>query len=405
MLLRFRATNVLSLRDEQRLSFIGTELNDGSARSTTVRNGKPISTVPVVAIYGPNASGKTNVLAALRLMRHAVLHSVSWVSQPTALRRTPFALDREYAGRPSLYEIDIVVDHVRYVYGFEINNDRILGEWLHAYPNGRRQVWFNRDKDDIQFGRAGLRGDKLELARRTREDALFLTVAAEWNHKQLLPVYAWFRDNLWLSSPEEDWPQRLAYTKERVIRDAIVKEQVTRLLAVADLGIVDIQVADEEIRLVHRASDRTVTTDFAAASKGTQVWFALLGPLLDAFNRGTTVLIDQLDASLHPTIAAEIIRMFTSTDANPNTAQMLFTTHNATLLRTLVGGGHVLSRDAIWFTKKNSDGATDLYPLTSVRPLPRKDENFQRRYLLGGYGATPRLVPGELARAVEEAPA
>jgi hypothetical protein len=407
MLLSFRVENVLSLRDEQRLSFVTTELNDGSARPTAVReNGKPVSVVPVVGIYGANASGKTNVLAALRLMRDAVLHSVTWVNQPNPARRTPFALHPKCKDEPSFYEVDIVVDGVRYTYGFEINDDRVIGEWLHAYPKGRRQVWFDRDKDDIQFPGEGLRGEKLELARRTRPDALFLTVAAEWNHEQLRPVHAWFRDNLWLISPEEDRPQRLAYTRHKVVRDAITKDRVTRLLTVADLGIVDIEVtsvADEDIRLIHRAGDRTVTIDFAAESMGTQAWFALLGPLLDAFDRGTTVLVDELDASLHPTIAAEVIRMFESTDANPNNAQMLFTTHDATLLRTLAGGGHVLGRDVIWFTEKDSEGATNLYPLTSLRPLPRKDENLERGYLLGRYGGTPRVVSGELARAVEEA--
>ncbi|MFD2419356.1 AAA family ATPase [Amycolatopsis pigmentata] len=407
MLLSFRAANVLSLRDEQRLSFVATELDDGSARPTSVReNGKPVSVVPVVGIYGANASGKTNVLAALRLMRDAVLQSVSWISQPSPARRTPFALHPKYIDEPSFYEIDIVVDDVRYTYGFEIDDNRVLGEWLHAYPKGRRQVWFDRDGDDIQFPGEGLRGEKLELARRTRPDALFLTVGAEWNHEQLLPVHAWFRDNLWLISPEDDRPQRLAHTKQKVIRDAVAKERVTRLLAVADLGIVDIQitsVADEEIRLVHRADDRRVPIDFAAESMGTQAWFALLGPLLDAFDRGTTVLVDELDASSHPTMAAEVIRMFESADANPGTAQMLFTTHDATLLRTLAGGGHVLGRDVVWFTEKGADGATGLYPLASLRPLPRKDENLERGYLLGRYGGTPRVVPGELARAVEEA--
>jgi len=407
MLLNFRTANVLSLRDEKRLSFVVAELNDSSAHSTVIReNGKPVWVAPVVGIYGANASGKTNVLAALRLMRDAVLHSVSWISQPNPPRRTPFALDPTYRNEPSFYEVDIVVDGVRYTYGFELDDDRVLGEWLHAYPKGRRQVWFDRDEEDIRFPGEGLRGEKLELARRTRPDALFLTVAAQLNHEQLLPVHSWFRDNLSLISPDEDRPQRLAYTKHVVVNDPIAKDQVTRLLAVADLGVIDIEVisvADEEIRLVHRAGDRTVPIDFAAESMGTQAWFALLGPMLDAFDRGATVLVDELDASLHPAIAAEAIRMFESTDANPNTAQMLFTTHDATMLRTLADGDRVLGRDIIWFTEKDSDGATDLYPLTSLRPLPRKEENLERGYLVGRYGGTPRVVPGELARAAEEA--
>lgn len=407
MLLSFRAANVLSLRDEQRLSFIATELNDGSARATPVRDsGKVISVVPAVGIYGANASGKTNVLAALRLMRDAVLHSVSWVSEPEPTRRKAFALDPKYADEPSFYEVDIVVDGVRYTYGFEMDDDRVLGEWLHAYPRGRRQVWFDRDEDEIRFPGEGLRGEKLELARRTRPDALFLTVAAEWNHEQLLPIHGWFRENLWLISPDDDRQQRLAYTKHKVAHDPVLKEQVTQLLAVADLGIVDIEIgpgSDDEIRLVHKAEGRPVSIDFDAESLGTKGWFALVGPLLDAFGRGITVLVDELDASLHPTMAAEVIRMFESHESNPNTAQMLFTTHDVSLLRRLAGGGQVLDRDVVWLTEKDPDGATNLYPLSSIRPLPRKDENLERGYLLGRYGGAPRVVTGELVRAVEEA--
>lgn len=411
MLLSFRAANVLSISDEQRLSLVATELNDGSARPTCIKNGgKLISVVPVIGIYGPNASGKTNILAALRMMRTAVLTSVDWFGKPDPIRRIPFALDLDAATEPSFFEADIEIENVRYTYGFELDDERVRGEWLHAYPRGRKQVWFDRrDDGEIVFPGEGLRGEKLDLARHTRRDSLYLTVAAKFNQEQLLPVFEWFRDNLWLISPE--WPdrgRRENYTKDRVLRDPEFRERVTRLLAVADMGIAGIQVVPgttDQIQFTHWAGEREIALDFESESLGTRAWFAMAGALLEAFSRdrGLTILIDELDASLHPAMCAEAIQMFEDPGANPHGAQMIFTTHDVTLLRTLTGGGRVLDRDAIWLTEKSSEGATQLYPLTSFEPPPRKDDNLFRKYLLGMYGGTPQVSSGEVAQAVTEA--
>lgn len=407
MLLGLRVANVLSFRDEQQISFVATERNDGSARPTGVRErGKEISIVPVLGIYGANASGKTNVLAALRLMRAAVLGSVGWFSELKPVRRVAFALDPESTEEPSFSEVDIVLsDGVRYTYGFEIDDDRVRGEWLHAYPKGRKQVWFDRKDDEIDFPGEGLRGEKLELARRTRPDALFLSVAAQFNHEQLLPVHAWFRDNLWLISPEGDKDQRESFARDRILSDAAFRERMTRLLRVADLGVTgfdDVALARGEIRLLHRTGAREVPLDYGGESLGTRSWIGLLGALLAAFDAGTTVLVDELDASRHPTMSAEVVHMFLDPEANPRGAQMLFTTHDVTLLHTLLGDDRVLGRDTVWLTEKDSGGATELYPLTSVRPPPRKEDNLFRRYLLGKYGGIPRVSSGTVAREVEE---
>lgn len=162
MLLRFWAENVLSLRERQELSLVATELNEGSARSAGVRvDGGDIQVVPVVAIYGSNASGKSNVLAALNMMRNAVLGSVTWASKPDPVRRVPFLLDESSTGRPSVFGVEIAIDGVRYRYGFGIDDKRVVTEWLHAYPTGRKQVWFERDADatpQLRFRGEGLRG-------------------------------------------------------------------------------------------------------------------------------------------------------------------------------------------------------------------------------------------------------
>ncbi|TXK34058.1 ATP/GTP-binding protein [Nonomuraea sp. C10] len=406
MLLSFRMANVLSFRHEQRLSLVATELNSGDARPTAVREaGRPVSVVPVAGIYGANASGKSNTLAGLRWMRRAVLRSVGWVNEEHPVRRVPFALHPACAGEPSFYEVDLELDGVRYTYGFEVDNERVRAEWLHAYPKGRRQVWFDRDEDDIHFAGEGLRGEKQDLVRKTRPDSLFLSVAAEWNNEQLLPVFAWFRDNLGLVTPDKD-RQRHGFTKARVVREERFREHMGRLLGQADLGVVGFdQEALErgEIRLLHRADDHTVSLDFAQESMGTRAWFALLGPLIEAFQRGTTVLVDELDASLHPALVAEVLWMFQDAVVNARGAQMVFTTHDASLLRPLAGGERILDRDMVWMCEKGSDGATQLYPLSSLRPPPRPNENLERGWLLGRFGGAPRIAPGELVREVGEA--
>jgi hypothetical protein len=407
MLLSFRVANVLSFRAEQSLSFVATEFHDGPALQTEVREqGKRVAVLPVLGVYGANASGKSNLLTALTLMRDTVLDSLGWLSDPKPVRRIPFALDADSGQAPSFYEIEMILrDGIRYTYGFEIDDNRIRGEWLHAYPKGRKQIWFDRTDNNIEFPGEGLRGEKLELERRTRPDTLFLSVGALFNHEQLLPVFEWFRDNLQLTNPETDRLERERNTSNRLTRDPSFRDRVARVMQIADLGIVGFDkaaLARNEIRLLHRAGAGQIPLDFDRESLGTRSWIALLGTLLETLESGSIILVDELDASLHPVISAEAVRMFQDPAANPRRAQMIFTSHDATLLYTLLGADRVLQRDTVWLTEKGPDGATDLYPLTGINPPPRKEDNLFRKYLLGTYGGVPRVSSGMVAREIEE---
>jgi AAA15 family ATPase/GTPase len=151
---------------------------------------------------------------------------------------------------------------------------------------------------------------------------------------------------------------------------------------------------------MHRAGEQAAPLEWHMESLGTRSWLALLRPLLLALDRGSVVLIDELDASLHPRMVAEVVGMFASPRSNPHGAQLVFTTHDATLLSNLPAD-RLLDRDEVWLTEKNRDGATELYPLTELKP--RKDENLERGYLLGRYGAVPRMVTGQLSRVAEDA--
>ena len=186
MLLRFKVANHRSIRTGQELSLVATEFNGGMARPTGVRSeGREIRVMPVAGIFGANASGKSNLLAALRAMREAVRTSLAEWAQRTGVAREPFALDPQARDETTLFEVDLLLgkNPVRHTYGFELSDERVEAEWLHAYPYGRKQVWFDREADrangeEFSFPGDGLRGGKDRLAEFTRPNSLFLTVAA-----------------------------------------------------------------------------------------------------------------------------------------------------------------------------------------------------------------------------------
>ncbi len=412
MLLRFRLANHRSIREEHELSLIGTEFNAGTARETGLSSkGRGVTALPVAGVFGANASGKSNLLSGLRFMRTAVRESVTeWAKYPGVVPREPFKLDSQCRDDTTLCEVDLVlgVDPVRYTYGFELSDDRVEAEWMHAYPQGRRQVWFDRDAargdeggDEFVFRGTGFQGRSADLVAFTRSNALFLSVGATLNDPQLSAVHRWFSDNLWLVTPGADIASRTRWTQHLLadVKEAPkYAEDILRLLSIADLGLTgaDIDRETGAVRLRHRAADSDVALDFLREeSLGTHAWFAFLGPLLTALTAGAVLLVDELDSSLHPTLAAEVVRLFQDLDANPKGAQLIFTTHDATLLGSPVLD-RPLDRDQIWITAKQRSGETELYPLIDAKPRP--DENLERGYLRGRYGGIPRLPTGKIPR-------
>ncbi|GHK04549.1 hypothetical protein SY2F82_63460 [Streptomyces sp. Y2F8-2] len=413
MLLSFRVANHRSIRDEMELSLAASELDGRFARDTGVRSrGKELKTLPVVGIFGANASGKSNVLLAMHFMRRAVRESFAEWGKDPGVPREPFTLDPRARQDTSLFEADLLLptggERIRYTYGFELSDERVEAEWLHAYPSGRRQVWFDREADrpaedggEIRFPSRGLRGAKEAYVSLTRPNSLFLTVAAAMNHPQLSAIHRWFQDNLWLVAGGEDVEERTHWTRELIGgADSDLRDRFATWLRAADLGIADLTVDPEtgDPVFLHQAADGgSKPLDFwTEESLGTHAWFAFLGPLLHVLDRGGTLLVDELDSSLHPLLAAEVIRILQDPEVNPRSAQLVFTTHDATLLGPTVAE-RPLDRDQVWITLKNRTGETELYPLTAARKV-RNDENLVRRYLQGSYGGVPRLTSGEVAR-------
>ena len=422
MLLSFRLENHRSIRDEQAFSMEPGRFEEGEA---AVRDEGGDSVLSVAAIYGPNASGKSNLLSGLAFMRSAVVHSHRFYSPDGGVPRVSFAWGAK-ASEPSLFELSFKISGIRYEYGFVADSDRFLEEWLHAYPSARKQVWFERDEDVFKFGEH-LKGDNRLIEKITRPNSLFLSAAAQNRHEQLTPIYSWFRsiritdtdslpargdsggDKTRRTSPFGEWALRSFDKMETPTLDVFgaQAERFRKLLHAADFGIVDLRAAKEQeagagpsgIMVRHKSEIDEAWLPLEEESHGTRQLFRLAPALLDALTHGSVVLIDELEASLHPLLALQLVKTFNDRAQNPHNAQLIFTTHDTNLLGTTYETPP-LRRAQVWLTEKDESGATRVYPLTDYKP--RKAENLERGYLQGRYGAIPFLEPLVSSESGEE---
>lgn len=429
MLLTFRATNARSFQRETELSLLATSMAEKEVvrRVPWHAGGSTVAVLPVAGVFGANGSGKSNLLKVMDDMRSFVLHSFRHGDPTGGVGRHPFALSERSRIQPTSFEIDLVLDGVRHEYGFTIDDEQVLEEWAFRYPKGRAALVFRRSGAEVDVG-ASERAKSRAVIDLLRPNALYLSTAASANHPLLLPLYRWFSRNLLLAEAETR-PRRQAYTTE-LMKDERHRQQILALLQAADLGIVDARRYDldpavqdrvrramailtgvdedsdsedrptfEELgmRFVHQGLDGEVEFDPDDESLGTRVWFGLLGPVVEALAQGAVLLADELDASLHPSLVVQLVRLFQDPETNPHRAQLVFNSHDPTLLGD--SGDRPIGRDQIWFTEKATDGSTRLYPLVDLDP--RKQEAVGKRYLEGRYGAVPILSPGEFANAAE----
>lgn len=429
MLLAFRAANVRSFRDEMELSFLATGLAERQVVREIAWNstGATVNVLPAACVFGANASGKSNVLRAMADMRDVVVRSFRSWDPSGGTERRPFRLDRESAGRPTMFEVDMVLAGVRHVYGFSLDDESIVAEWATRYPKGRPALLFRRDGMTVTWGGSVPAPKSRAVTEILRRNALVLSTAAATGHPTLTPLYEWFRRNLLLAEAESR-PIRHAFSAH-MLTHSETRDKVMALLQAADLGIVGL--SEEEIdpvvqerleravrvlngsedseapvdagsfamstyRFHHAGDDVEVTFTADEESMGTLVWLGLAGPIVDALAGGAVLLADEIDTSLHPALTAQIVRMFQDPETNPNRAQLVFNSHDTTLLGDSTGD-RPLGRDQIWFAEKRNDGATVLFPLTDLDP--RKEEAVGRRYLAGRYGGHPILAEGDFDAA------
>lgn len=421
MLLEFRVENHRSIREEQALTMEVDQksMETGPHVRSVAGHRKPL--VCVAAIYGANASGKSNLLTALSYMQVVVLGSHRFLDPDVGMPRDPFGWG-PFRRKPSLYEVTFLLAEVRYRYGFVVDDACVTEEWLHAWPNGRKQVWYERDSDSIKFGDA-LKGENRVIESATRTNSLFLSTAVQLRHKQLLPIYRWFRNLLFVSPVPWTYSEFFGRTslnwhfREPSLRQLLSDSSSTQrsfpfarvdelektrivssyksFLRAADVGIIDFKIARENdddkrasLFFMHESEGEEAWLPLSEESEGTRTLLRLARPVISALSRGRVLIVDELEKSLHPLVARHVIRQFSDPVQNPNMAQVLFTTHDTNLLGTYAGESS-LQREQVWLTEKKRSGATVVYPLTDYRP--RKQENLERGYLQGRYGAIPFL--------------
>ena len=424
VLVAFKARNVRCYRDQATLSLESTRVaNPNVVRRVATASASPTRVLPSAGVFGANGSGKSALLYAMDDMRFLVVNSFRRGSHDTKLRRLPFLLGSEQDGATSEFEVELILDGVFWQYGFEFDDERVLREFAYHYPHGRRALVFEREDDKVVFG-ASFRSAGRILNSLLRKNALLLSIFGASNNEHTLLLFDWWQRNLRVASAGNRW-LRAAFTADVATEDES-RSRVLGLLQAADRTAVDIKVVppdadtldrlrkiarilgtddegdedvlvESELQLVHRGGERTVAFDPEYESQGTRVWIGLVGPVLDALASGSVLLVDEVDASLHPHLVARLVDLFQDPKTNPHCAQLVFNAHDTTILGN--PEGHALGRDQIWFTEKNEDGDCHLYSLSDFRP--RRDESIQRGYLSGRYGGIPELDPITFVRSVE----
>lgn len=415
MIIEFNTTNYRSIKEIQKLSMVAAK--DTSHRETNcMPSGIPaISLLRTAVLYGANASGKSNLISALNFMRSMVETSAVGIREGQTLNVASFRLDPETNNQPSEFEVTFIDNNVRYQYGFALNATRVIKEWLLVYVERKAQRWFERDYDHKKnkyrwyFG-SHLTGGKKQhqlWSESTRANALFLSTAVNLNSEQLRPIFNWFVNKLVVIGSNAQVPP--FYTMER-IKNGLDKQQIIEFLQAADLGISDVQIKMQKAHQVRfrmesglaaieskQETDTPIATlfhqgkgknnivgfDLNEESYGTQKIFALAGPVINILQDGKILVVDELDTSLHSNMVRFLINLIQNSTLNKNNAQLIFTTHNTSLLDT-----DLFRRDQIWFIEKdNIEQASHLYPLSDFSP--RKGEALEKGYLIGRYGALP----------------
>jgi hypothetical protein len=412
MLLRFSVSNYLSIRSEQELSLVA-----GRGKVPDHAHRFPFgsqSVVPSAVIYGANAAGKSNMIAALSFMRSAVLWSHNRWEPDEGIPRRHFALDDSAQTEPSLLDLEFEIEGVRYHYGFEATDEEFVAEWLYYYPEGSRRRLFERKNGEVDFG-ADFKGQKKSLQENMRNNSLLISVSSQNDVDIIKPVRAYFRDlknisSIAIGSREVNHQFREEALDDRVVKflgdvgTGVVSSKIIRSEAddesikfakefgdfmakqagsdVTGSDFVDFMSKRTEVQLGHRTrSGEAQFLDLDWESAGTRRLLPVVTAAYQALDKGGLLLIDEIDASLHTHAAESLFALFDDPELNRHGAQLIATVHDTNLL-----GSEFLQRDQIWLVEKNPFGETEIYSLAEIKS--RSSDNFELGYLQGRYGAT-----------------
>ena len=421
MLVEFSVENYRSFLKKQTLSLVASEDEVMLDSTFAMPGSSDMRLVKSAVIFGANASGKSNLLQAISTLKKIVVTSASRMQQGDKFDLQPFRLNSQSQKQPTSFEVIFFQNQIRYEYGVVLDRNRVYEEWLIAFPEEEEQNWFdrkyNRDNPEANNGYEWYFDEKLHgeneiIKKFVRPNSLFLSHAAQNNHPQLTEVFLWFKDKL------NKTDSGGGYTVARSNEDMAFRDRVANMLKQADIGISGIKIEEELIpkelepfftsiqeKIVNSLGDREINDAKIQAlslnfthqmndsekeihfsieeeSEGTKRFFELAGHWINILDEGEVLIIDELDRSLHPVLSRNLVQMFNDPKINRNNAQLIFATHDSTLLDV-----ENLCLDRVWLVEKDKESASNLYSLLEFKP--REDESLQTGYLLGRYGAVP----------------
>ncbi|HFU76438.1 MAG TPA: ATP-binding protein [Campylobacterales bacterium] len=419
MLVNFRVENFKSFKEMTEFSMEATKLKNLQDSNTFDINN--VSLLKSAVIYGANASGKSSLLDGINTLKSIIENSLD-IDKTKRYVAQPFLLNSETEEKETFFEIQFIIDEIMYRYGFEISiNAKILNEWLYQkklQPKAREIRLFEREKQDIILGTLFKEGNL--LIDKTRDNALFLSVVAQFNGEISEKIFKWFGQFNILSNIRSDDFKHYSFDK---LENDKFKDKIVNFIKSADIGIYDIlkkKISFDElikgnseleelpkfiieemkknglssIETVHmqynkaNAFDRFKSFDLDFESDGTQKLLALTAPIIETLQNGEILIIDELDNSLHTELVKAIVQLFNSKETNPNNAQLIFTTHDTNLLNQ-----KFFRRDQIWFTDKNIYGISNFYSLIEYgKGKTRDDLVLEKNYLGGMFGAIPKIA-------------
>ena len=355
--------------------------------------------LPVAVMYGANSSGKSNVLKALKTMRDVLLNSVK-LNPRDRLDAEPFSLDLTSGDEPTSFEIQFTLNNSKFRYGFDYTAEAIIAEWLYEKRPGEREFeLFLRSGSEFKISKTRF-AEGLGKQTATPDNRLFVSLVAQLNGKVSQSILDWFSNIEYMSGMDGNGYS--GKTLRTIFYQENGNEEIMNLLHQTHLGFNGIKVSmnlgeedsvdSKTIHDIYDADGKVVgqkefPTD-KMESEGTKKMIEIAGPIVDAIRLGQILIVDELDAKLHPFLTRKIIGLFMNKEFNKTGAQLIFATHDTNLLNI-----QYLRRDQIWFTEKDKSDSTDLYSLVEFRDdsgnKVRNDRNIEKDYINGRYGAIP----------------
>ena len=379
MVLEIRLSNMFSFRDEVTLDLQAAKIQTKKARELEGNlfsvDGEQM--LKSVALFGANASGKSNVIKAIRACVNMVCSSHNY-NVDTRFAISPFKFE-DYANKPSSFYIRFLLNGVEYEYSFSFMHDEIITETLFYYPNARKSLVFSRDesrgtekKDIYEFKTVIKR--PFDVADNTSKKTLYISRASQMDREIAQKIFLFFCNDIVLDYQVANIDSLDNLFKER-------KEQMLEVLRTADSDIIDFKIQNNAITTFHRTNP-SVAFDFETEeSEGTKTLFRMMVRVIGIIHEGKMLLVDEIDNSLHTQLVEFVIGMFNHSDH----AQLIYTTHNTHLLNT-----DFQRRDQVYFVNKREDGSSDLYSLFDFKDF-RDTLDMEKAYLQGRFDAIPYI--------------